>query len=55
MPNAECRVPNYKLQIKIGMGAEGGEKGRVKMGVPTGAVRKRKKGRVKTLPYGMKC
>ena len=30
MMNAECRVPNYKLQIKIGMGAEGGEKGRVK-------------------------
>ena len=21
--NDECRVPNYKLQIKIGMGAEG--------------------------------
>ena len=30
MMNAECRVPNYKLQIKIGMGAEGDEKGRVK-------------------------
>ena len=26
MPNAECRVPNYKLQIKIGMGAEGARK-----------------------------